>query len=68
MQVKREHLSLAILVLYVVLNVGYSKGWKNLPILDIAILASGFVLRILFGGAVWAFPDHLGFLALLCFR
>ena len=34
------------------LNLGYSFGWKNIPILDIAILVSGFLLRMLLGTTV----------------
>lgn len=34
---------------YFVLNLGYSLGLKNVPILDIAILVSGFLLRVLLG-------------------
>lgn len=41
-----------ILALYVALNFGYSFGLKNVPVLDLVILASGFVLRVLFGGAI----------------
>ena len=37
---------------YFVLNLGYSFGWKNVPILDVAILVSGFLLRMLLGTAV----------------
>lgn len=37
---------------YFVLNLGYSLGLKNLPLVDIAILAAGFLLRMLYGGAV----------------
>ena len=37
---------------YFVLNLGYSFGWKNIPILDIAILVSGFLLRMLLGTTV----------------
>lgn len=37
---------------YFALNLGYSFGLKNVPILDIAILVSGFLLRVLFGAAV----------------
>lgn len=37
---------------YVLLNLGYSFGLKNVPIVDIAILVSGFLLRVLFGSAV----------------
>lgn len=39
-----------LLVLYFVLNVAYSMGLKNKPIIDIVILASGFVIRIFYGG------------------
>ena len=36
--------------MYLLLNIGYSFGLKNVPILDILILASGFLIRILYGG------------------
>ncbi len=37
---------------YFLLNLGYSLGLKNVPLVDIAILVSGFLLRMLYGGAV----------------
>lgn len=37
---------------YLAVNVGYSFGLKNVPILDIALLVSGFILRVVFGAAV----------------
>ena len=40
------------LTLYFVLNLAYSFGAKNWPIVDVTILAFGFLLRVLFGGAV----------------
>lgn len=40
------------LLAYLVLNLGYSMGLKNVPLVDIAILVSGFLLRMLYGGAV----------------
>lgn len=40
------------LVVYLILNVAYSMGLKNKPIVDIVILASGFVIRILYGGMI----------------
>lgn len=43
---------LAVPVVYVVLNVLYSMKLKEVPILEIAILSSGFLLRVIFGGAV----------------
>ena len=40
---------LIILAVYLGLNVLYSFGLKNYPIIDVVILASGYVLRIYFG-------------------
>lgn len=40
------------LILYFVLNLAYSNGLKNFPIIDIAILVSGFVLRVLYGSGI----------------
>ncbi|MDR1195330.1 MAG: UbiA prenyltransferase family protein [Endomicrobium sp.] len=40
------------LFLYLFLNIGYSYGLKNIPIVEILILASGFILRIIFGAYV----------------
>lgn len=37
---------------YFLLNLGYSLGLKNIPLVDIAILVSGFLLRMLYGSAV----------------
>ena len=37
---------------YFLLNLCYSMGLKNVPLVDIAILVSGFLLRMLYGGAV----------------
>ena len=44
--------SLLLLLLYFVLNLAYSFGLKNYPIIDIIILALGFVIRVLFGGTI----------------
>ena len=41
-----------IMLIYFVMNVFYSKGLKNIPIIDVMILAFGFVLRVLYGGAL----------------
>ena len=37
---------------YLLVNLGYSFGLKNVPILDVALLVSGFLLRVLFGASV----------------
>lgn len=41
-----------VLALYVVINIGYSLGLKNIPLLDIFIIASGFLLRVMFGSFI----------------
>jgi 4-hydroxybenzoate polyprenyltransferase len=41
-----------MLALYFVLNVIYSLGAKNIPIVDIVIIASGFIIRLLFGAII----------------
>lgn len=43
-----------LLVSYVVINIAYSFGLKHLPIVDVALLASGFVIRVLFGASMFA--------------
>ena len=44
--------STILLVLYLVLNIGYSLGLKNIPIVDVTILVSGFLIRVLYGAIV----------------
>jgi 4-hydroxybenzoate polyprenyltransferase len=43
---------LYILISYFVLNLGYSFGLKNIPILDLFIVATGFLLRVYSGGVI----------------
>ena len=42
-------ISMALLLAYFLLNIGYSFGLKNVPILDVFIIVLGFLIRILFG-------------------
>ena len=44
--------STLLLVLYLVLNLAYSFGLKNIPLVDITILVAGFLIRILYGAIV----------------
>ena len=44
--------STLLLVLYLVLNLAYSFGLKKVPIVDVAILVAGFLIRILYGAFV----------------
>lgn len=39
-------------VLYLVLNILYSTSLKHIPIVDVAILVSGFVIRVVFGALI----------------
>lgn len=41
-----------LLATYLLVNIAYSVGLKNVPVVDVAILAAGFVLRVLYGGSV----------------
>ena len=41
-----------ILIGYILMNILYSKWLKNIPIIDVIILALGFLLRVLYGGAI----------------
>lgn len=45
-------ISIIYLFLYLSLNLLYSFGLKNVPIVDIVILTSGFVIRVLFGASI----------------
>jgi 4-hydroxybenzoate polyprenyltransferase len=44
--------ALALQGVYVIFNVVYSLGGKNVPLLDVFILSSGFVIRVLLGCAL----------------
>lgn len=44
--------SLYFLLGYVIINIGYSLGLKNVAIIDIVLLASGFVIRVYYGASV----------------
>jgi 4-hydroxybenzoate polyprenyltransferase len=41
----------ALLLIYFLINTGYSLGLKHVPILDVFLIAAGFMLRILVGTA-----------------
>lgn len=40
-----------VVALYAVLTIGYSTAWKHVALLDLALVASGFVLRAMAGAA-----------------
>ena len=45
-------ISTLMLALYLILNLAYSFGLKNVPIVDVTILVAGFLIRILYGAFV----------------
>lgn len=57
-------LFLMLIVTYMVLQILYSMGLKNIAILDILIIATGFIIRV-YGGA-FAIDAHLSVWFLLC--
>lgn len=42
----------AMLGSYLILNIGYSFGLKDIPLVDISILVSGFLIRVAFGAII----------------
>ncbi len=43
---------LGLVLLYMVVNIAYNWKLKHIPIVDIAVIASGFVIRVVVGGVV----------------
>lgn len=48
----KNYFSLIYVLIYLILNVAYSLGLKDKPIIDIAILSSGFLIRLMYGAAL----------------
>lgn len=49
-------LSLSLLLGYLIINIAYSKGLKKIPIVDVSVIVSGFLLRIFYGGSILNIP------------
>jgi decaprenyl-phosphate phosphoribosyltransferase len=56
-----------IIALYVFLTIGYSTWWKHIPVLDLALVASGFVLRAMVGAAATQTPMSTWFVLCITF-
>ncbi|APT93403.1 phosphoribose diphosphate:decaprenyl-phosphate phosphoribosyltransferase [Corynebacterium phocae] len=39
-----------VMAVYITLQLGYCFGWKHMPVIDIALVSSGFMLRTMAGG------------------
>ena len=50
--IKNNIYTYSILLIYLVLNICYSKFLKNIPIVDIICLVIGFVLRVIYGAFI----------------
>ncbi|MCT1563998.1 decaprenyl-phosphate phosphoribosyltransferase [Corynebacterium glucuronolyticum] len=60
--------SLAIVVaIYIALQLGYCFGWKHQPVLDIALVSSGFMLRAMAGGVAASIDLSQWFLIVAAF-
>ncbi|GAB4237988.1 MAG: decaprenyl-phosphate phosphoribosyltransferase [Ekhidna sp.] len=45
-----------LIILYMIINAGYSFGLKSISVLDMLLVSSGFIIRIYMGGAVTGVP------------
>lgn len=45
-------ISMVFLMIYFIMNLGYSFGFKNLPLVDVTIIAIGFLIRIIYGASL----------------
>ena len=48
----KEFSSILLISLYLILNIMYSLGLKNIPIIDVVILVSGFVIKVIYGASI----------------
>lgn len=46
----------AVLLGYLLLNIAYSAKLKHIPIIDVVVLATGFVLRVVYGSLITNIP------------
>lgn len=46
----------ALILVYIILNIAYTYKLKNMPIIDITILAVGFLIRIMYGASIIFVP------------
>lgn len=51
-QCDKPYIAIIWCVIYLLMNIAYSFGLKNIPIIDIAILAMGFIIRVFYGAVI----------------
>lgn len=45
-------ISLLLLLAYLLINIGYSKGLKKIPLVDVTLLVAGFLIRVFYGAVL----------------
>lgn len=50
--VKTSYMPYVYILIYFIINIAYSLGLKDIPLVDISILTFGFMLRMLYGASV----------------
>lgn len=56
-----------VVAVYIVLQLGYCFGWKHQPVIDIALVSSGFMLRAMAGGVAGGIDLSQWFLLVAAF-
>ncbi|WBT08598.1 decaprenyl-phosphate phosphoribosyltransferase [Corynebacterium sp. SCR221107] len=56
-----------VIAVYIVLQLGYCFGWKHQPVIDIALVSSGFMLRAMGGGVAAGIEFSQWFLLVAAF-
>ncbi|WP_047260336.1 decaprenyl-phosphate phosphoribosyltransferase [Corynebacterium uterequi] len=56
-----------VVAIYIVLQLGYCFGWKHIPVIDIALVSSGFMLRAMAGGVAASIALSQWFLLVAAF-
>ena len=51
-----SYFSFALILLYILINFGYSSGLKNIPLVDVMILVAGFLIRVVYGAIITDIP------------
>ena len=54
-----------VVAVYIALQLGYCFGWKHIPVIDIALVSSGFMLRAMAGGVAADIELSQWFLSLI---
>lgn len=63
----KNYLSFVFLIIYLLINIAYSFGLKEKPIIDIFILSTGFLIRVIYGGTLLGIHvSNWLFLTVLC--